>query len=844
MGLVLAIGLPLLIAMVILVMVMVGGSSALALGGKLAQIVGITKQDLGFLKNVNPKLIKEAKRKEGQTIYAALDCSNYPPSRRKPGVNCIQGLLASIEAKTQGPVPQRAEYLVPIWQAAGARYNVPWQLIAAVNAARTDFGWIDCNGRHGDGFFRIEDGAWQKYATHGGYTPLQSAGLGCFQVPTKVTSGSTSSDTTVPSTQGPATHTGGRKGGKATRAKAKSGVAKAGAHTTVTVPVTSATGGASSPVQILQMGPLKKLGDDHPPTPKGADTYNPVDASFTTARMLAANGAFKAKDWNYSGSPSNACSTAPDDGRVWYLPQTGLAGFGSGGELGYNSKLQIPRWAVLLAAKWRSNKGPLTPRQQGSALDQKLPNPVMPKADVRKLLTVAWEAFGVRGQELASNVTKNMKQTWLEVGDEPYLMQNVNLIDGNQNDPAGGMFGFIPETFKFWHVDGFNDRFNALDDILAAVNAQVNGPHTILDGSSGWSVPLSHNPYTTGGKTTVIGSSSGQSGKPVALHPYEGKAQTDRVSRAVAYQQPHGTNSDCYVAVVHDWYAAIKSHPPPGVMLDGGPIRDRIVALLRQELAKNVTERCGVNVPCYPDHTIAPYEFPGGANAPWCAAFASWIWYTAGIHQLTSVPGVSDHAGLTLPVGTQALADWGEQNDLVDPKPQPGDIIIYAGYSHTGVVETVSSSGQLLTSIEGNWADSVSRVTNGERDSVMEFISPPDAAPTSGAGGGTVTSTGAYSQDLAYVQAASARYKVPVWIEWGIAGAESTWGKGGSNLFGLLAAAGGVNVSDWQEASMQSAKTMAGLKAQDGSWGAAMKAYSGGDYGLAHVKQLAQQGPS
>lgn len=93
------------------------------------------------------------------------------------------------------------------------------------------------------------------------------------------------------------------------------------------------------------------------------------------------------------------------------------------------------------------------------------------------------------------------------------------------------------------------------------------------------------------------------------------------------------------------------------------------------------------------------------------------------------------------------------------------------------------------------------------------------------------------------VEAASRKYHVPIWIEWGIAGAESTWGQGGSNLFGLLAAAEGVDVSNWDAAAMQSAKTMAGLYKERGGWGNAMAAYSGGDYGLAHVKALFNENP-
>jgi hypothetical protein len=88
---------------------------------------------------------------------------------------------------------------------------------------------------------------------------------------------------------------------------------------------------------------------------------------------------------------------------------------------------------------------------------------------------------------------------------------------------------------------------------------------------------------------------------------------------------------------------------------------------------------------------------------------------------------------------------------------------------------------------------------------------------------------------------AAKEYHVPFWLLWGIAGAESTWGKGGTNLFGLLAAAEGADISNWRSASRQSAKTLAGLKKQYGSWAAAVEHYSGNSYTIAHPRELAAQ---
>lgn len=88
---------------------------------------------------------------------------------------------------------------------------------------------------------------------------------------------------------------------------------------------------------------------------------------------------------------------------------------------------------------------------------------------------------------------------------------------------------------------------------------------------------------------------------------------------------------------------------------------------------------------------------------------------------------------------------------------------------------------------------------------------------------------------------AAHRYHVPFWLLWGVAGAESSWGKGGKNLFGLKSAAEGADVSDWHSASEQAAKTLWGLKQMYHSWALAVWHYSGGGYHIDWPKQLAHE---
>jgi hypothetical protein len=327
----------------------------------------------------------------------------------------------------------------------------------------------------------------------------------------------------------------------------------------------------------------------------GGSPYDWVDSTYAEARALADSGAWKTGEWEYNGSPANRCTVDSGDGPVWY-PPTPPTQLGPGAALGYNELLKIPRWAPRLAAKYRSNKGKYKPRRDDLALDQQLGDHPMPKEDIVKLLVVAWTAFGARGEELTTNVTKNYAQIGRESGGRPYILQGF-IGDVNDTNPAGGLMQFIPGTFDHWKVDGFNDRFNPLDNILATVNAQVNGPYYILDGSSGWSPPFSENPYATGGKAKIV--KGYMAGGKVDLEPYRGLPQTDEVSKAVA--RVAGGASPCYVALVHEWYQAIKAHPPVrpiSVQGPGGTKRDnstgRIVPC-PEEIPQDTSNDCMVD---------------------------------------------------------------------------------------------------------------------------------------------------------------------------------------------------------------------------------------------------------
>ena len=87
---------------------------------------------------------------------------------------------------------------------------------------------------------------------------------------------------------------------------------------------------------------------------------------------------------------------------------------------------------------------------------------------------------------------------------------------------------------------------------------------------------------------------------------------------------------------------------------------------------------------------------------PWCAYFASWAAARAG------EPLGDDGQGLG---SVASIADWaGRTGRLLPPTatPTPGDLILF-GDRHVGIVESVQPDGS-LTTIEGNYANAVSRV--------------------------------------------------------------------------------------------------------------------------------------
>jgi hypothetical protein len=139
-------------------------------------------------------------------------------------------------------------------------------------------------------------------------------------------------------------------------------------------------------------------------------------------------------------------------------------------------------------------------------------------------------------------------------------------------------------------------------------------------------------------------------------------------------------------------------------------VRDRIVQIAREELAKGVREDAGPdsdkagNIRRYRTAVTGPGEDPDAAEA-WCADFASYVFKTAGVPVGQNGQG-EDY--------TVALMNWAKAAGRWHPRgsadPQPGDLVMIDWQGGTDVdhvaVVTKVENGRVYT-IGGNENDGV-----------------------------------------------------------------------------------------------------------------------------------------
>jgi 3D (Asp-Asp-Asp) domain-containing protein len=159
----------------------------------------------------------------------------------------------------------------------------------------------------------------------------------------------------------------------------------------------------------------------------------------------------------------------------------------------------------------------------------------------------------------------------------------------------------------------------------------------------------------------------------------------------------------------------------------GGPIASRMVELAKAEYKKGVSEQpAGSNN----GKDIARYRTAtrgAMSGAPWCSYFTSYIAKMAG------VPVGNSREGFGF---AQDNFTWGKTKRMTHDTAQAGDLIVFGGSGHIGIV--IAKQGKKLTTIEGNSSDAVSKLVRMEDDSnVMGFVRLAELKGQSGGGNGS-----------------------------------------------------------------------------------------------------------
>lgn len=148
---------------------------------------------------------------------------------------------------------------------------------------------------------------------------------------------------------------------------------------------------------------------------------------------------------------------------------------------------------------------------------------------------------------------------------------------------------------------------------------------------------------------------------------------------------------------------------------------DDIVRIAQQEIGiaeDNAGSDCDCGAPLKYQGTTGPED--------WCADFVSWVYREAGRPFTTGLDG-----GWRLP-GVYGLHQWIVTNGHwfargAAEDPRPGDVIVFGGDSHTGIVERLDDGGtpgnpgdDVIHTIEGNTSDRVARREYGRQDGYVD----------------------------------------------------------------------------------------------------------------------------
>jgi len=133
----------------------------------------------------------------------------------------------------------------------------------------------------------------------------------------------------------------------------------------------------------------------------------------------------------------------------------------------------------------------------------------MPRSDAERILKAVWRKLYRRchhreltRHQLRYRINGNMRQ----IASDSAFIPAARSPTGQH---AKGLLQLIDPVFDHWHAPKYNDVYHPLDDLIAAVNIQLNAdkvvsvvdegyvyPHNVLNGRhSGWGFHGGDNPY-------------------------------------------------------------------------------------------------------------------------------------------------------------------------------------------------------------------------------------------------------------------------------------------------------------------------------------------------------------
>lgn len=537
----------------------------------------------------------------GDIARNTFDCANADQSEPDWEDYCDPNALKLAE---DSPIPPDKAWLIPIFQRAAEQFDVPWELLAAETAVRTNFGddsqcvKTESNGKLaregvvGGGFLRFTREEWIAYGFDAGdvrewrYVDTKGREHTGYLEDRDGPFAAKGDDGLMREKAAPPAEAWGKitftKDGDCASYQMKNAkalkveyVSEAQLKKNMADKIDKDDG--------VQGGGGQEFGDgtwDEAGGRERVDARDPVDAIFTMARLLAAHGAKGQPFWSYSGGPPGSC--APSE--KYFDPIYPLNGPGA---------VDIPAGIVALARQYEFAvwTRPTFPPAPGEVEGENTQTPI-PKRAENRIISAVGEALGVKPETMEIVRPYLHEMIRGESGYRPAIWQTVKDQNSAYPDRARGLFQFIPPTFQTWKVGGYDNIFNPLDNTLAAMNAMHNASSMLTSPedkdwyhppgrakgfwprNSGWS-PGGSNPY------------AGES-KPELSGPYSGtplQYEVDKISEAVAEKTGKGYYSPCYTAHVHAWYEAIlKSTFGGSGSTINGDVAQRITQVAKLQL--------------------------------------------------------------------------------------------------------------------------------------------------------------------------------------------------------------------------------------------------------------------